>query len=150
MPLYEGATQRIARQLEAVARGRRVDIIAIGCLTREQHGRIADARRKRGLQGPDSDEIVYLGRHHYESRAAQGYVVSDLVAQVASALASDAEVVVLGKMVGLVSRNERDDGYGCRVRDRAVLELTARKPRIEVFSVIPIGDGRASKTTKPR
>jgi hypothetical protein len=53
-------------------------------------------------------------------------------------------------MIGLASGNERDDGYACRVRDKAVLELTARKPRIEVFSVIPVGDGRTPKTTKPR
>jgi hypothetical protein len=65
MPLYDGATEKIALQLDAIARGRRVDIIAIGRLTPAQHQRIAEARRRRGLPGPESDEIVYLGRHHY-------------------------------------------------------------------------------------
>lgn len=150
MPLYEGATQRIALQLDAIARGRWGDIIAVGRIKMQQFGRIAEARLSRGLPGPESDEIVYLGRHHLESRAAQGYLVRDLVAQLASALAADADVVAAGKMIGLMNRCERDDGYGCRVRDKAILEFTARKPRIEVFSVIPVGDGRIPKTTKPR
>ncbi|TAM49722.1 MAG: hypothetical protein EPN57_25020 [Paraburkholderia sp.] len=39
----------------------------------------------------------------------------------------------------------RDDGYGAMVRDEAVLELYARKPRAELFSVIPKGDVSPAK-----
>jgi hypothetical protein len=36
--------------------------------------------------------------------------------------------------------NARDDGYGNQVFDRAVFEMTAKKPRAELYSVIPKGD----------
>jgi hypothetical protein len=48
------------------------------------------------------------------------------------------------KMTALDSVARREDGYGNMVRDRAVLELTQRKPRAELYSVIPKGD-----TNKP-
>ena len=150
MPLHDGAIDRIRRQLEDIQRGRRVDIIVIGALTDEQHACICDFRRSRRLPDVESKELAYLGRHHFESRVAQGYCIEDLLMQLAAATASDAEVHAVGKMTSLRSRHDRDDGHGCRVRDRAILELTARKPRVEVFSVIPTGDGRSPKTTKPR
>ena len=44
------------------------------------------------------------------------------------------------KMSGLESCVERDDGYGNRVIDWAVLECSMRFPRPELYSVIPKGD----------
>jgi hypothetical protein len=150
MPLHDGAIDRIRVQLEDIGRGRRVDILIIGMLSDEQHARICAVRRSRRLPEVESKELVYLGRHHYESRVAQGYCIADLLLQLAAATAADADVHAVGKMTSLKSRRERDDGHGCRVRDMAILELTARKPRVEIFSVIPVGDGRSPKTTKPR
>ncbi|MFA9487035.1 hypothetical protein LU276_08525 [Moraxella haemolytica] len=34
----------------------------------------------------------------------------------------------------------RDDGYGNMVWDWAIFEMTAKQPKIELFSVIPKGD----------
>ena len=53
-------------------------------------------------------------------------------------------------MTSLMASQPRDDGYGKQVRDHAVLELTARKPRVELFSVIPKGDGRQKNDKAPR
>ncbi|WP_199189387.1 hypothetical protein [Trinickia dabaoshanensis] len=60
--------------------------------------------------------------------------------QIASALAADAVVMPNAKMTALESVTRREDRYGNVVRDRAVLELTQRKPRAELYSVIPKGD----------
>jgi hypothetical protein len=45
-------------------------------------------------------------------------------------------------MTALHAARDRADGYGCMVRDMAVFELSARKPRVELYSVIPKGDRR--------
>ena len=57
-------------------------------------------------------------------------------------ISADAVPFIRGSMTSLMASQPRDDGYGKQVRDHAVLELTARKPRVELFSVIPKGDGR--------
>lgn len=150
MPLYDGAIELLRVQLDALRRGERVSLVVLGSLTDDQHRALCEFRLSRGLPGSASPEIVYLGRHHYDSRAAQGYTVEDMVLQVEAALAADAEPLFTGKMTSIRSRIDRADGYGCMVRDQAIFEMTARKPRVELYSVIPKGDGRSAKTTKPR
>lgn len=150
MPMYDGILDQLREQLARIISGERVPLIEIGRLTDEQHAELNRLREGRSLPGAESPGIVYIGRHHVESRCAQGYVIDDLILQLAASIAADAEPVFMGKMASLRSRHARDDGHGCLVRDQAVLEMTARKPRIEVFSVIPKGDGRIPKTTKPR
>ena len=59
--------------------------------------------------------------------------------QIVSALSADAVVMANVKTTALESATRREDGYGNMVRDRAVLELTQRKPRAELYSVIPKG-----------
>ncbi|OAU96701.1 hypothetical protein AO385_0014 [Moraxella catarrhalis] len=44
------------------------------------------------------------------------------------------------RMTAIQSITPRNDGYGNLVTDRAIFELTAKKPRAELFSVIPKGD----------
>ena len=44
------------------------------------------------------------------------------------------------RMTMLRAPTLREDGYGNRVRDEGICELTRRKPRIELFSVIPKGE----------
>jgi hypothetical protein len=83
---------------------------------------------------------VYLGRHHHESRSSQGYTVEDMVLQIRSGLAADAAPFLRGSMTSSWAIHARDDGYGKRVRDQAVFELMARKPRFELYSVIPKSD----------
>ena len=45
-------------------------------------------------------------------------------------------------MTALKNPVQRNDGYGNNVNDLGILELTQRKPRAELFSVIPKGDGK--------
>lgn len=150
MPLYAGIIDELRRHLAEIMAGRKVPLLEIGQLTTEQHLRLNELRNGAGLPGAESPGIVYIGRHHVESRCLQGYTLEDLLLQIDAATAHDAEPLFQGKMTSLRSIRLRSDGYGCQVRDQAVLEMTARKPRVEVFSVIPKGDGRVPKTTKPR
>jgi len=142
MPLYQDAADLIREQLDRIRNGHRVPLIAIGYLTETQHQALREFRASQNLAGGESPEIVYIGRHHFHSRSAQGYTVDDMLLQIRSGLAADAAPFLRGAMTSLWSVNERDDGYGKRVRDQAVFEMTARKPRVELYSVIPKGDGR--------
>jgi hypothetical protein len=150
MPLYPDAVALITFQLQSLERGERVALIAIGELTEDQFSSLNKARAAAQLPAVDSKEIVYLGRHHFSSRRAQGYALADMVSQISTAVADHATPIVTRKGTVLESGVARDDGYGNQVRDQAILELTARKPRVEVFSVIPKGDRNPPKTTKPR
>lgn len=150
MPLYPDAVALVTAQLRCLERGGRVSLIVIGELTDDQFSILNKAREAALLPAVESREIVYLGRHHFNSRSAQGYAIADMVSQVSNAVAGHATPIVTRTGTVLESGVTRDDGYGNRVRDQAVLELTARKPRVEVFSVIPRGDRNPPKTTKPR
>lgn len=142
MPLHDGAAANIRHQLQEIAQGHRVSLIVIGCLTESQHRQLREFRAERGLTGGESPEIVYLGKHHYESRAKQGYTVNDMVQQIEWGISATSEPFYRGSMTSIWSIAFRDDGYGKRVRDQAIFELSARKPRVELYSVIPKGDGR--------
>jgi len=142
MPLYQDAAELIREQLDRILHGHRVPLIAIGCLTQVQHKALREFRASRNLAGGESPEIVYLGKHHFQSRSVQGYTVDDMVLQIQAGLAHDAAPFLRGAMTSLWAVSERDDGYGKRVRDQAIFEMTARKPRVELYSVIPKGDGR--------
>lgn len=148
MPLYPGATTIIAAQLHSLWRGERVRLIAIGVLTDAQLAQINFGRVKLGFPEVESHEIVYLGRHHFESRARQGYSPADMVQQLEWALADHAVAFVVARGTTLQSTVERPDGYGNMVRDQAVLDVTARKPRVEVFSVVPRGDRISPRNNK--
>lgn len=43
-------------------------------------------------------------------------------------------------MSAILNPNGRDDGYGNKVRDKAVLECSIRHPRPELYSVVATGD----------
>lgn len=142
MPLHPDGKARILLQLQRIARGEHVGVVDIGELTPGQFDDLRRQKREAGLAEPGSPGLVYKGKHHYNSRVTEdGYEIKDLVLQIESALAVDSIVVTKGRsMTALVCAHLRDDGYGGRVRDRAILELTARKPKGEVFSAIPKGD----------
>ncbi len=142
MPLYDGAVELVRDQLEQIHTGQRVGIIAIGRLTDEQHRQLREFRREQGLEGAESPEIIYMGRHHYDSRIKQGYLVDDLVRQVEVSLSADAEPFLRGSMTSLRCPNATLDPYGKLVKYQAIFELSRRKPRVELYSVIPKGDGR--------
>jgi hypothetical protein len=148
MPIDPSAVPDIRRQLERIASGERPTIIVVGVLTPVQHQAISKVRVSLGLPELESPELVYLGRHHFASRSADGYMIEDMIAQVVSGTSIAAHPILTPKMTVLENPDLRADGYGFAVRDRAVLELTARKPRAEILSVVPKGDGGGPKNRK--
>jgi hypothetical protein len=145
MLLYQGVAELICRHLEAIAGGAKPKLIEIGVLTDEQHAAINKLRKTAGFPGLEAPELVYVGRHHFYSRSKQGYTIEDMRLQLEASLHADSIVRATHVMTAIQSVRLRDDGYGFKVTDRAILELTARKPRAEVLSVIPYGDGRDAK-----
>lgn len=84
-----------------------------------------------------------MGRHHYTSRSADGYTIEDMIEQIKNSMSPFAEFHKDPKKphaTALINNTPRNDGYGNQVNDLAILELTSRKPRAELFSVIPKGD----------
>lgn len=115
-------------------------MIVIGCFTDVQFAAINASRAAMDLHLLEQNQIVFMGRHLHASRSKDGYHVDDIVLQIISALSADA----LAHLDSFVSYTQnphaRDDGYGNQVNDRAVFEMTARKPRAELYSVMPKGD----------
>ncbi|WOH52302.1 hypothetical protein [Bradyrhizobium sp. sBnM-33] len=140
LPLYAGMEATIREHLERLARGERVPMIAIGCFTEIQFAAINEGRAAMELHLLEQNEILFMGRHLYASRSKDGYQIDDILKQIMSALCDDA-IAHLDTFVSYVQNpNTRDDGYGNQVSDRAVFEMTARKPRAELYSVMPKGD----------
>lgn len=141
MPLYENALDIIHNQLKELERGERPKFQVIGYFTDEQLLAINTFRAKNELHLLEQNEILYMGRHHYNSRVVRdGYNIDDLVKQIESALAETSRVIVAERMTAMQSTTLRADGYGNSVFDRAIFELSSKKPRAELFSVIPKGD----------
>jgi len=87
--------------------------------------------------------VEYDGRHHFESRRADGYTIEDMVIQIVSALDARSIVQVQSKHpqhVNLINPYGRSDGYGNQVHDMAAFNVSTRWPTTELFSVIPRGD----------
>ncbi|HCK4903943.1 TPA: hypothetical protein ONA18_002915 [Pseudomonas aeruginosa] len=141
MPLYKDAEYLIRANLNEIAQGNRVRAVAIGVLTVEQFEAINRQKESEGLPRLENPEIVFLGKHAYTSRVVRdGYTIDDMIAQIASALAETAMAVASPKMTAIKSTQPREDGYGNEVLDEAIFELTARKPRAELYSIVPKGD----------
>ncbi len=140
VPLYDDACERIRKQFEQIARGERVPLIEIGHLTFQQHQHVRELRQRESLPDVEQPTIVYIGQHHFTSRNAQGYTIKDMMQQIRACTYADADVILTRGMTILRAAAPRADGYGNLVRDEGVCELTRRKPRIELFSVIPRGD----------
>lgn len=138
MPLRPGASEAIKKNLARLERGERASLIVIG------------SRLALGLHELAQNEIVFIGRHLYESRSKDGYSIDDIVTQIESALATDAVADIEKFMSCTQNPNPRSDGYGNAVRDRAIFEMTAKKPRAELYSVIPKGDVKKPKDKKPK
>ncbi len=150
MPLYPDAKTQIIANLQVIATGGRASLIAIGVFTEQQFADLNAVRRGLGLHQIESLEIVFIGRHIYASRSEDGYTIDDMALQIESALSSDAVVFANAKMTAMNNTHARVDGYGNRVFDRAIFECTQRKPRAELFSVIPKGDYQKPPTKKAR
>lgn len=141
MPLHENAIEIIQYNLKTIADGGRPQFQVIGFFTDFQFQEINEFRQRNNLHFLEKNEILYMGRHHYNSRVVRdGYCIEDLIKQICSSLAATSEVMVAERMTAIQSVILRNDGYGNQVLDRAIFELTSKKPRAELFSVIPKGD----------
>jgi hypothetical protein len=140
MPLLTDAAALIRTNLEQIEAGRKASLVEIGALTPEQLAHINKHRAAQGLI-PVRAEVVFIGKHIYQSRIAKdGYTIDDVIDQIANAMQADSWVLDTSKMTGMENPNLRADRYGNKVRDRVVFECTARHPRPELFSVVPKGD----------
>jgi hypothetical protein len=150
MPVFSDALSLIRANLEELRKGNRVRLVAVGTLTEAQLDAINQERAAASARWtsesprypPMVAEVVFMGRHVYESRIVRdGYTVNDVVEQIASAMDSAAVVLKVPTMTAMENPSPRADRYGNSVRDRIVFECSARHPRAEIYSVIPKGDG---------
>jgi hypothetical protein len=141
MPLITNAKDILRANLELLAQGERPMVVTIGYLTEKQHTTINIYRMGHDLPRLASPEVVFLGRHLYNSRVIKdGYTIDDILDQIESAMSDTAIAIATHKMTALRSTTVRSDRYGNQVTDEAVLELTQRRPKSELYSVIPKGD----------
>ena len=149
MLLLPNAEALIRSNLEDVAQGRRAQAVVIGSFTVEQHAEINRVREAARLPLLENAEIVFLGSHVYRSRVERdGYTIDDVITQITAALATSSKVQLTARMTAMKSTIRRKDGYGNDVLDEAVFELTQRKPRAELYSVIPKGDKTLPKDVR--
>jgi hypothetical protein len=121
-------------------RGNRVQLVTIGTLTDLQFDAINQERKVSGYPSIAA-EVVFVGRHIYESRIVRdGYTSEDAIDQIASGMDAAAMVLKTHAMTAMENPNPRADRYGNSVRDRVIFECSARHPRPELFSVVPKGD----------
>jgi hypothetical protein len=140
MTLRAEAAALIRANLEQIEAGHKARLVVIGALTQEQ---LADINKHRAAQGlaPVNAEVVFIGKHIYQTRIAKdGYTIEDVIDQISNAMRPDSLVLDTSKMTAMENPDLRADRYGNKVRDRAVFECTVRHPRPELFSVIPKGD----------
>lgn len=140
MPLFVKSLDQIAANLRLLARGDRAPMIAIGCFTAEQFSELNRQRAGASLHLLLQNEILFIGRHLYNSRIKDGYSIEDIVRQIESAMATSS--IPQSSEIATYMQNPaaRDDGYGNLVHDRAVFEMTSKKPKAELYSVMPKGD----------
>ncbi|MGX5723308.1 hypothetical protein [Shinella zoogloeoides] len=140
MPLYKDAEKAIAENLLRLSLGERAPMIAIGHFTEVQFAELNVQRAAVGLHLLEDNEILFIGRHLYESRSRDGYTRDDMIEQILSAV-SPTSVSFTSEIVTFTQNpNPRSDGYGNMVNDRAVFEMTKKKPKAELYSVMPKGD----------
>ena len=140
MPLYHDATEKIRDNLCLIRDGEKAPLIEIGYFTENQFKEINDSRKLLHLPPLEQNEIVFIGKHLYNRRTEDGYTIDDMVDQILSCL-SEASVVDVAKGWSRIDNViPRADRYGNYVKDRGVFEMTARKPRAELFSVMPKDD----------
>jgi hypothetical protein len=140
LPLYEDAKDKIRFNLQKIQSGDRAPLVTIGHLTDVQFEQMNQRRAALSLHLLEQNEIIFIGKHLFKSRAGDGYTIDDIIDQIVSAL-SDISVVNISPTWSRIDNpTPRLDRYGNSVMDRGVFEMTAKKPRAELFSVMPKGD----------
>jgi hypothetical protein len=146
MPLNDNAERLIRGNIAAMKRGERVRAVVIGHLTEDQLRQINAFRSHRNF--PDIvSEVLFMGKHMYESRVIQdGYTVDELIIQVKSAMCHQSRLIPSPKMTVIENPVRRIDWQGRQINDQAVLECSAKYPNPDLYSVIPKGDIPPSKS----
>ncbi len=142
MPFHDSAAKLIRANLEQFGpeKKTRVKAIMTGTLTDRQLA-ILNAYQDSEHLPKSTGEVLFHGWHIYRSRVLRdGYQIEDVIDQIASAMSSNSIGVANNYMTSMENPVPRADRYGNWVRDKAVLECTARYPRPELYSVIPKGD----------
>lgn len=134
-----GALDKARTMLEAVARGERASPIELATLSPVQLNALNEARRTKGMPEFSQPDALYNGRHHYQSRSADGYSIDEMLNQLESGLADSSRVVNTAKGAELRANFPRLNENGVNVVDSAVL-MSGRDGVPEIFSVIPRGD----------
>jgi len=89
LPLSEEAPALIRANPEELQNGNRVRLVVIGTLTDAQLEAINQDRHAHGYP-PIVAEVVFVGRHIYESRIVRdSYTVDDALDQIANGMRSD-------------------------------------------------------------
>lgn len=140
VPLDLDAEMSIAENLRRLSLGERAPMIVIGRFTEVQFVGLNNQRAQVGLHLLENNEILFIGRHLYESRSRDGYTINDMIAQIVSAMDAASEPFTSEIVTFTQNVNARSDGYGNLVHDRAVFEMTKKKPKAELYSVMPKGD----------
>ena len=149
MALYLDALTLIRINLNIIASGQKAKAVDIGCFTPVQFEEINNLRVKKQLPLLESPEIVFIGSHLYKSRVVNdGYTIEDVLAQISSVFLAKSSIIHTNNMTCLKSTVRREDSYGNRVLDEAIFEMTQRKPKAELYSVIPKGDYLKVKNKK--
>lgn len=142
MPLNPDSIYLIRSNLEVLQSGAKVRPVVIGKLTPAQLTQINAERLSHTKPMPEiTDEILFIGKHIYDSRILRdGYSIDDVIDQIISAISESSVVVASPKMTALESATLRSDRYGNQIRDKAIFECTTKHPKPELYSVIPKGD----------
>jgi hypothetical protein len=101
LPLSEEAPALICANLEELQNGNRVRLVVIGTLTDAQLEAINQERQAHGYP-PIVAEVVFIGRHVYESRVVRdGYSIDDALDQIANGMHSDSVVLNTPSMTAM-------------------------------------------------
>jgi hypothetical protein len=148
MPLIPNARDRIRVNLQKLSVGKKPPPVLIGHLTEEQLNEINTQRSAEGLP-KINDEVVFVGKHVYQSRIVRdGYSIDDVIDQIISGMDASSTVIEFEIMTAMENRNPRTDRYGNVVIDKIVFECMGRHPRPELYSVIPKGDTNMPRNAK--
>lgn len=134
--LLPGALISARGLLEEVAKGGKPKAIDIAELTPKQFAELNDARRGFGQPEFTRPVVIYNGKHHYQSRSADGDSIDEMLLQIANSLDDQARVVSSNRGPALQNPQTRINLRGETVQDRAVLEGGGDRPTW-LYSAIP-------------
>lgn len=136
MAVLPGALDRARGLLGELAQGQRPQPIDIAELTAQQFSDLNAARKSRGQPEFTRPTVIYNGKHHYQSRSADGDSIDEMLLQIANSLDDQSSVVMSPRGPALQNPQSRVNPRGETVRDRAVLEGGGDRPTW-LYSAIP-------------